>query len=100
VLQEARRRRPYAAEPYGVAINLLLQGGLCQQALGTREPVVLLAEVIRRGVAGSLPVLVEIDTAYGTTLTLRPEHLDTLARDQVTLKDGSRYHGTIKLKKG
>ena len=72
----------------------------CQQALGTREPVVLLAEAIRRGVAGSLPVLVEIDTAYGTTLTLRPEHLDALARDQVTLKDGSRYHGTIKLKKG
>lgn len=100
VLQEARRRRPYAAEPYGVAINLLLQGGPCQQALGTREPVVLLAEAIRGGVAGSLLVLVEIDTAYGTTLTLRPEHLDALARDQVTLKDGSRYHGTIKLKKG
>jgi len=100
VLQEARRRRPYAAEPYVVAIDLLLQGGPCQQALGTREPVVLLAEAMRRGVAGSLSVLVEIDTAYGTTLTLRPEHLDALARDQVTLKDGSRYHGTIKLKKG
>ena len=99
MLQEARRR-PYAAEPYAVALDLLLQGGPCQQALGTREPVVLLAEAIRRGVAGSLPVLVEIDTAYGTTLTLRPEHLDALARDQVTLKDGSRYHGTIKLKKG
>jgi hypothetical protein len=55
---------------------------------------------MRRGVTGSLPVLVEVDTAYGTTLTLRPEQLDTLARDQVTLKDGSRYHGTIKLKKG
>ena len=99
MLQEARRRSS-AAEPYAVALDLLLQGGPCQQALGTREPVVLLAEAIRRGVAGSLAVLVEIDTAYGTTLTLRPEHLDALARDQVTLKDGSRYHGTIKLKKG
>jgi hypothetical protein len=100
VLQQVRRRRPYAAEPYVVALDLLLQGGPCQQALGTREPVALLAEAIRTGVARSLPVLVEIDTAYGTTLTLRPEHLDTLARDQVTLKDGSRYRGTIKLKKG
>jgi hypothetical protein len=100
MLQETRRRRPYAAEPYVVAIDLLLQGGPCQQALGTREPVVLLVEAMRRGVTGSLPVLVEVDTAYGTTLTLRPEQLDTLARDQVTLKDGSRYHGTIKLKKG
>jgi hypothetical protein len=99
MLQEARRRSS-AAEPYAVALDLLLQGGPCQQALGTREPVVLLAEAIRRGVAGSLAVLVEIDTAYGTTLTLRPEHLDALTRDQVTLKDGSRYHGTIKLKKG
>ena len=43
---------------------------------------------------------VEIDTAYETTLTIRPEHLDALAREQATLKDGSRYHGTIKLKKG
>jgi hypothetical protein len=99
-LQEARRQQPDVAEPYSVAITLLLQGGPCSEALGTRDPVALLTEAIRRGVAGVLPVRVEIETAYGATLTITPEHLRTLAPDRVELHDGSRYRGTIRLKKG
>jgi hypothetical protein len=99
-LEEARRQQPDAAEPYLVAIHLLLQGGSCPQALGTKDPVVLLGEAIRRGVAGSLPFQVEIKTAYGATLTVKPEQIRTLAQDRIELQDGSRYKGTIKIKGG
>lgn len=99
-LQEARRQQPNSAEPYLVAIQLLLQGGPCQEALGVREPVPLLADAIRGGMAEALPVRVEVETAYGTVLRVAPKDIRRLERSRVELRDGSRYQGTIRIKEG
>jgi hypothetical protein len=81
LLRTAQQQQREAAEPYRVALTLLLQPGPCSEALGAREPVALLAEAIQRRVQGDLPFRVEIVTTFGQTFRFRPEDIDTLTRD-------------------
>ena len=99
-LKEARQQRPDAAEPYQMAFELFLRGGPCRRAM---DPVafLFLGEAIRRGVdLSSLPLLIEVETRYGTTIHVRPRDIEDVESGWVKLKDGSRYQGLIRIREG
>ena len=89
-IEKAKRLRPESSEPHMLAARIYLSQDRRDEAM--KE----FLKAVRRGVKGSHPIVVNIETSRAVLKT-KPEDIKSVTGGFIKLKDGSRFRGEISL---